>query len=191
MFNLSALAQLAHLTPRAVAEIGVNHPEHCRLIDFVGRCPTLLVEPLPDCAQRLRSTLPLAEVLEVACADQAGLLPFYHRGQTSFLIGLEHTPALDVDKHVIQQQHIHQVNAVTFDTIDPGNLDIVAIDTEGAEWFVLKHMISRPQLLVVETHAPSWKYVNPYLTEITAWTRANGYTLIAQEFADTLYARLP
>lgn len=191
MFNIPTLARLCGLTPRAVAEIGVNHPEHCRLIDFIGRCPTLLVEPLPDCAQRLRDTLPLAEVIEAACADSAGTLPFYHRGQTSFLIGLEHTPALDVDKHVIQDQNIHQVQALTFNTIDPGNLDIVAIDTEGAEWFVIKHMISRPKLLIVETHAPSWKYINPYLTEITDWTRTNGYTEVAKEFADTLYARLP
>lgn len=190
MFHLPSLARLAGLTPRAVAEIGVHGPEQCRMEYFVGLCPTLLVEPLPDCAQRLREAYPLAIVVEKACANTEGTLPFYHRGQTSWLVGLPHTPAIDVDHHQVNAGNIHPVEAILFSSIDPGNLDIVAIDTEGSEWFTLKHMISRPKLLVIETHAPSWKYTNPYLAEITAWTKENGYTQIAQEFADTLYARL-
>lgn len=188
MFDLYNIAKIIGLKPRAVAEIGVNEPHLSAVRRFHGECPMILVEPLTDCASALIHAYPQARVICAAIADQTGTAKFYPRGQTSWLMDLPRTPAIDEDKAVINPDHIVDIATRRFDDIDPGNLDIVAIDTEGAEWFVLKHMISRPKLLCVETHNPSRRYTNPYLAEIVEWTDANGYIKLGEEFADSLYA---
>lgn len=188
MFKLHNIAQVIGLKPRAVAEIGVNEPHLSAIREFHGECPMILVEPLADCASALIQAYPQARVFCAAIADQTGTAKFYPHGQTSWLLELQRTPAIDEDKTVINPDHVVDIATRRFDDIDPGNLDIVAIDTEGAEWFVLKHMISRPKLLCVETHNPSGRYQNPYRAEIENWTRENGYIKLGEEFADSLYA---
>lgn len=191
MFHLPTLARMMGLQPRAVAEIGVHMPDLCRVAHWHDRCSTLLVEPLPLCAQALRTAYPQASVFEAAIAPESGLVPFYFRGQTSWLINhLSRTPALDVDHHKPLNENIHEVAALRMSDIDPGNLDILAIDTEGAEWFVLQTLLSRPRILVIETHAPNPAYQHPYRAEIESWCRQEGYTLAATEAADSLYVRL-
>lgn len=191
MFHLPTLARMMGIEPRTVCEIGVHTPDLCRVAHWHQKCHVLLVEPLPICAQALLQTFPFAEVIEAAIARETGTAQLYFRGQTSWLIEeLEHTPALDVDHHKPLAENIHEVRALRMDAIDPGTIDILAIDTEGAEFFALEHLQSRPRIIVIETHAPSPDYQNPYRAEIESWCRQEGYTLAATEAADSLYVRL-
>jgi hypothetical protein len=61
------------------------------------------------------------------------------------------------------------VRCTTFDRLDDGSIDLISIDTEGSEWFVLKYITSRPDVISIETHGAA--YTNPYLDEIQRWMR--------------------
>jgi hypothetical protein len=64
------------------------------------------------------------------------------------------------------------VKVVTFDTLDDGDIDVLALDCEGMEWAVLSRMRSRPELLTIEI----WDQ-NPWKKEIFWWLRQNHYVL--------------
>ena len=53
--------------------------------------------------------------------------------------------------------------------------DVIFIDIEGSEWFVRKNMISRPNVVSIETHGAL--YVNPFKNEINNWMKAEGYMI--------------
>jgi hypothetical protein len=66
-------------------------------------------------------------------------------------------------------------NSIIFSEIDKGTFDLISIDIEGAEWYVIKHMISRPNIISIETHGKF--YTNPNIREIKNWMQLNNYTL--------------
>lgn len=80
---------------------------------------------------------------------------------------------------------IHPVT--TFDKIDDGTINVLAIDIEGMEWAVLKFLVSRPVLISVEM---AWKkYKNPNFKKIRKWMRDNNYKKIATYLSDEIYRR--
>ena len=68
------------------------------------------------------------------------------------------------------------------------DIDILCVDTEGAEWFVLKNLISRPKIITLETHGI--RYTNPYLSEIMQWMKDNNYLPIGRDSSDTIFKKL-
>lgn len=78
------------------------------------------------------------------------------------------------------------VDGVTFDSIDDGTIDLLLCDVEGAEWDVLVKMISRPRIIVIETHGHA--YLNRKLFRIVLWMHKEGYQLLGHDAADTVWA---
>ncbi len=81
-----------------------------------------------------------------------------------------------------------EVPAITFDLIDTG-FDSVILDMEGAEWFALMNMKSRPRILMIETHSSKTSYQNPFIGEIQQWTADNGYEEIYRGVSNTIWIR--
>lgn len=80
------------------------------------------------------------------------------------------------------------VRGATIDEFDNGLIDILAVDTEGCEYWALDRLVSRPRLICLETHGG--QYVNPLIDRIIAWMQTNNYGVAAQTESDTLFARL-
>ncbi|TWW08798.1 hypothetical protein E3A20_20690, partial [Planctomyces bekefii] len=59
--------------------------------------------------------------------------------------------------------------------------------TEGAEWFCIKHLVSRPKQIVVEIYNDLGTYINPHLFEIAEWAAANGYKRTSVHDSDFIY----
>ncbi len=78
-----------------------------------------------------------------------------------------YSPAQVNDDYQIRKEDRFQVGCVRFDEIDDGSIDLLSVDTEGSEWYVLKYLKSRPLVISVETHGKS--YLNPFFGEISAW----------------------
>ncbi len=74
---------------------------------------------------------------------------------------------------------------IRFCLIDPGNIDILSLDAEGSEYYVLETMKSRPKLIGIETHYQN--YQNPHLNEILSWFKKNKYLKIGESLADSYY----
>lgn len=89
------------------------------------------------------------------------------------------------DNYVSDSENKINVEAKTFDEIDDGTIDLLSVDIEGGEWFVIKHLKSKPGVISIETH---WKnYSNPYLKEIYGWMNKHGYKVWYVDKSDTVF----
>ena len=199
MIDLHLISEAIGLRPRHVVEVGVNEPSRCSLARFIADgVPATLVEPLPWCAENLRKAFPAARVIEAVCAKCAGEVTLYDRGEGAWI---EDVPAGTApDEHInhsasrrweFEDRYKRKVRAVRFaDEIDAEDIDILAVDTEGAEWFVIGQMQkARPKLIRVETHFTHSGYRNPYWNEITARLASLGYRPAVEDVSDTLFIR--
>lgn len=178
-------------TPQHVSEVGVYLPETSNISDFISDgIRTTLVEASPKYAAEIELYYGdnLAVTLHaVAIADEDGTLELYQRGASTFLSNLAASPSVVNDKYVLQETDKIIVPAKRFDRIDDGKIDLLSIDIEGGEWFVLKHLVSRPAVISVETHGKY--YINPFMIEITAWMKKNDYLVWYKDKSDTVYVK--
>ena len=78
-----------------------------------------------------------------------------------------------------------EVECKLFSDIDKGDIDLLSIDTEGSEWYVLLTIISRPKVISIETHGKY--YINPFIKEIKNWMIENDYEIWFKDKSDTVY----
>ena len=196
MIDLFEIYQVCgYPAPRRVCEVGVNAPDKCSLTRFIdGGIPAILVEPLPWLAAELRTRFPKAQVLEAAIGSSSGPVKLYDRGEGSWI---EHVPAGSApDEHPLHSsmcrktfdtEFVRTVESIEFQMIDTGDIDVLAVDTEGAEWFAIQKMTSRPYLVRLETHFLNSGWRNPYLEEIGGHLAALGYRLLVEDISDSLW----
>lgn len=179
----------AGFKPAHVAEVGVYKPQTSNIYDFIkAGVRTTLVEPDPRSIQQIkdhfrdRSNITLHEV---AIFDRAGEIELVQREASTFVSELKASPAIQNDNYQVSDGDKFVVQAVPFDKIDDGSIDLISVDVEGAEWFVLKTMRSRPAVISLETHGAA--YVNPYIDEINRWMTDNGYRAWYKTGSDTVF----
>jgi len=80
-------------------------------------------------------------------------------------------------------QNVIEIDFIKFSEIDDGTIDILIADIEGAEYFLLKNMISRPKIIILET------VFQDKLNEINTWMTDNNYTLIKSEGEDSMFVK--
>ncbi len=174
--------------PTSVVEIGVYIPETSNVINFIeDGVNTFLVEADPKTVEKIESrfgSFKNVTCKQVAVFDYNGTVKLAQRASSTFISSLK-SPAVVNDSYKIKEEDEFEVEAVTFDALDDGKIDLLSIDIEGAEWFVLKHMKSRPAVISVETHGKY--YVNPYLKEIDQWITSNFYKIWYRDKSDTVY----
>jgi FkbM family methyltransferase len=173
-----------------VCEVGVYIPETSNIIGFVQEgIRATLVEADPEIAEKVRVAFASynAKVYPVAVWDTNGTLKLSRAASSTFATELPTSPALENDRHHISEANTFEVPCVQFSTIDDGTIDLLSIDIEGGEWYVLKHLRSSPQVLSIETHGKY--YTNPFITEITAWLEAHRYTLWYKDGSDSVYIK--
>ncbi len=150
----------------------------------------IMFEPLPRYyeANRLAANgRPNVELYNVAIGDEPGKLSFYDEGTSSSLVGVASPFAQHHGKD--RGAPTVEVDVRRISDFDKGDIDILRVDTEGHEWACLKHLISRPQQIVVETYNDIATYINPHLAEIVDWAAANGYRLQSIQDSDFTYVR--
>lgn len=176
--------------PTSVVEVGVYIPETSNVINFIeDGVKTLLVEADPKTVEKIKfrfGSFGNVVCKQVAVFDYNGTVKLAQRASSTFISSLK-SPAVVNDSYAIREEDEFEVLAVTFDTLDDGKIDLLSIDIEGAEWFVLKHMKSRPAIISIETHGKY--YVNPYLKEIDHWINSNTYKVWYRDKSDTVYFR--
>lgn len=176
--------------PTYVVEIGVYIPETSNVINFIeDGVKTLLIEADPKTVKKIESKFGSFKNVvckQVAVFDHNGTVKLAQRASSTFISSLK-SPAVINDSYTIKKEDEFEVQAVTFDILDDGHIDLLSIDIEGAEWFVLKHMKSRPAVISIETHGKY--YINPYLGEINQWMDSNSYIVWYRDKSDTVYVR--
>jgi FkbM family methyltransferase len=181
-----------NITVSHVCEVGVFLPEMSNIIDFIvtDRVKTTLVEPDPRSIAAIREYFRDYEnvtLLPYAVYDHDGELELVQRNASTFVAALPYSPALVNDNYTIRKEDTFSVSCKRFDRIDDGSIDLLSVDTEGSEWYVIKYLKSRPAVISVETHGKS--YLNPFLKEIAGWMSSNGYARWYMDGSDTVYYR--
>ncbi|MFC2135952.1 FkbM family methyltransferase [Bacteroidota bacterium] len=177
--------------PSHCAEVGVYHPETSNIRDYVKtgvKCT--LVEPDPKSIQLIKehySDLSNVELHEVALFDYNGEIELVQRCASTFVKDLPSSPSIINDDYKISDNDKFTVECKTFDKIDDGSIDLLSVDIEGSEWFVIKHMVSRPTVISLETHGAS--YINPYWNEIINWVDSNNYVIWYKTGSDTVFVQ--
>ncbi len=174
-----------------VAEVGVYLPETSNIALFAREgIRSTFVEPDPSSIDGIKksfSELDNVKIYPVAVYDQSGRVELIQRKASTYLKVLESSPAIINDEYRFNEEDVFSVDAVTFDEIDDGSIDLLSIDIEGGEWFVIKHMNSRPLVLTIETHGAM--YINPYIEEINKWIADNDYVVWYMDGSDTVYVK--
>jgi FkbM family methyltransferase len=174
-----------------VAEVGVYHPETSQLLGFIrDGIRTDLFEPDPESLAKIQVAfggLEHVTVYPYAIYKEAGRLTLYRAGASTFAAELESSPALANDGYQPSADQAFEVEARRFSEFDDSSIDLLSIDTEGCDWYVLMHLKSRPKVISVET---GWKrYRNPFLSHIRDWADTNGYRVWYRDRSDTVYLR--
>lgn len=173
--------------PKVVWEVGANHPNQVHVAPLIGDAERVeLFEPHPYYAEELRKffgTGGKVTVHEVALSDQRGPRLLRDDGCSSYLDGVA-SPRASVGN---EPSNKVTVICRTVDYYDRGDIELLAIDTEGSEWHVIKGLVSRPWLICVEM---GWQhYRNPYAEEIRNWMGLQGYRMVETDGQDEVFVR--
>ena len=200
--------------PRTLIECGAAHPATYRLGHYVneGRAKVILVEANPRLYYCLTQGFewgdfqrewpnivsppheyapvsgPLVRIVHAAVVDEigTGTIKLYECNASSF-VGGTNSPARINDRYIEQDKDAYEVPTITIDRLDDGEVDVLLADVEGSEWFCIKHLISRPRLIVLEMKGQS--YVNPHADEIDNWMKENGYQELESDATDVAWRK--
>lgn len=177
--RLVELCRQLDFWPRHVAEVGVMLPENCEVRPFIEQENVYvdLFEPQPECAAALRAkwggrTFPRVQIFEVAIGDHTGS-GWLCRRKPGHVTGAAHLEGVVPPQPVQASGDRIEVRVELFSKYDHGQYDLVTIDTEGADWLVLKNMVSLPRIVSVEFVTKQWR--NPYADKIMQWAVTRGY----------------
>ncbi len=87
-----------------------------------------------------------------------------------------------------KEEDLIEVEAITFDQFDPGTIDMLDLDVEGCEWYILQVMVSRPKIICVETGVDR---NHPFMEEIDGWAKENRYVEFRHYDSNSWFKRLP
>ena len=182
--------QEKHLSVKHVCEVGVWLPEMSNILDFIikDKVRTTLVEPDPKSIAAIHSYFrdyPNVTLLPYAAYDHHGVLELVQRNASTFVSTLPYSPAQVNDNYHIQQEDRFSVECRRFDELDDASIDLLSVDTEGSEWYVIRYLKSRPLVISVEMHGKS--YLNPFYTEIADWMAREGYDKWYMDKTDIVY----
>jgi FkbM family methyltransferase len=181
----------AGIAVRHACEVGVYLPHTSNILGFItDGVQSTLVEADPVTVAELHryfANAPHVRVIDKAVYHRACTLEFCKAEASTFVKEISASPALMNDRFNIHEAQTFSVEANTFDTMDDGSIDVLSIDTEGCEWYVLQFLRSKPAVISIETGIK--RYVNPHLAQITEWMAANGYERWYKDGSDTVYVR--
>lgn len=172
-----------------VCEVGVYLPHTSNVLQYAQEgIRTTLVEADPDIVKVLREYFAAntnVKIWDCAVYNEHRELEFCRAESSTFAAELPSSPALANDGYQKQPANTFRVQALRFDEIDDGSIDLLSIDTEGCEWYVLEFLQSRPKVISVETGIK--RYVNPHLPQIKDWMQSQGYSLWYRDKSDSVY----
>jgi FkbM family methyltransferase len=186
----SKLSQKAY-KPKNICEIGVYLPEESNILGFINdNISTTLVEADPNYVIKLKnyfSNKPIVKIIEAAVFDFNGKIELSKRDASTFISQLESSPAMINDNCEVETTEKFIANSIIFSEIDNGDFDLISIDIEGAEWYVIKHLVSRPDVISIETHGKY--YTNHFINEILDWMKINNYRVWYKDGSDTVFVK--
>ncbi len=179
-----------NITFHHACEVGVYLPETSNIIDFIkDGIRATLVEADVVTVEKIKDYFKGYDikVFPVAVWDFNGTIKLSKAAASTFVTALKSSPAIINDKYKVNKENTFEVPCMVFSDIDEGTIDLLSIDIEGSEWYVIKHLKSRPLIISVETHGKY--YTNPFINEIKNWMMRENYITWYKDGSDTVFVR--
>jgi FkbM family methyltransferase len=173
-----------------VCEVGVYLPETSNIIDFIKEgVKATLVEADPDTVAKIKEYFSgySIKVWPVAVWDENGVIKLSKAAASTFVTQLQSSPAIVNDQYKVNEENTFEVPCRKFSEIDDGTIDLLSVDIEGGEWYVIKHLVSRPNVISIETHGKY--YTNPFIKEIESWMLQENYVTWYKDLSDTVFIK--
>ena len=184
---------------KKIFEIGVGEINSCRTkIFWDSGIECHLFEPNPILYKDLidkSKNYKNVHVYNLAITNKSGEEEILLINNCSYIDGIESPMILN---HGINTEYTESVEKVkikteTIDKFDTGDIDILLIDTEGCEWFVLEKLISRPKQIAIETNTLGQNgnlIYNKYIDKILFWMWKNNYQLALKDENDSHFMKM-
>jgi len=174
-----------------VVEVGVYSPQSSNVLGFIkDGIKADLFEPDPLRVEEIMNCFSAkanVSIFPVAIYKENGSIPLYRAGASTFVAELDSSPALINDNYKQDQKDMFYAEARVFSEFDDGAIDLLSVDTEGCEWYVIEKMKSRPLVISIET---GWKrYRNPHLDKLKRWMTDNRYKKWYRNGSDTVFIK--
>jgi FkbM family methyltransferase len=183
------------LNPKNIWEIGVGNPDICRTKHYLGSDIQLrLFEVNPKTYEELESrygSYHNVRIYNYGLYDKNDYIEFLEDGDSTcsaevaaptFVLG---TPKMGSEWVAAKPRVRMFVRDMA--EVDPGDIDVALIDTEGCEYKIISRMTSRPRFMSVESHN-EW-YRTPNYEKLLDWLKENNYKLIHTDVTDSWYLR--
>lgn len=184
---------------KKIFEIGVGQAYSCRTKRFWGseiEChlfePNLILyKDLIDQAKEYKNV----HVYNVAITDKCGEEEILLMDNCSYINGIDSPMVLNhgLANDAIKNAQKIKIKTETIDKFDKGDIDILLVDTEGCEWFVLEKLISRPRQITIETNTVGQEgklIYNKNLDKILFWMWQNNYQLALKDQNDSHFMKI-
>ncbi len=203
MYNLAfaKLVKDSGVEVHHAVEVGAFNVAYCNLGHYLmdPEVRVQLFEPMPKMFAELKvATAGMANVVchNVAIMDRDGTVVMRDMWAGAHVVGVAAPEVVNLKTKSamgFQGKHIEEVtvDCRLFTPYDDGTIDMLTLDSEGCEWFVLEYMVSLPKWISIEMGDDKNPYKNPFSAEINQWMKDNGYkvhgTIVDR---DTIWSRL-
>lgn len=178
-----------------IVEVGVGMPQRAQLRGMLHRrwySKVTLIEPRPECAAALKlafGQFPEVNVIEAAVTGVRGTVEMYRCGECTYIDNVR-SPATECFGYIPKKDDRFAVEAISIADIDDGNINLLAADVEGSEWYVLDNLKSIPKMVVLECQMKPLQFENEFSDRIADWLDKHGYSCVAGNASDKLWVRV-
>lgn len=119
-----------------------------------------------------------------------GIQKFYDKWATTFIGEMYDSSGAKIqDSYILDEKDSFFCAVDTIDHFDNGKIDLLCMDCESCEWFVLEKLISCPTIVQIETHSFYSNYEPFNIEKIREWFVDNDYSLFANNESDSIYVK--
>lgn len=177
--------------PRKILQVGAANSGDLEYMKFIEQGATaILIEPHPKFYAELVGkwgNIPNITIFNVGVADKVGKFKFIEAWASTCLAEYAKIPKLAKD--LPDLNNTFECNCQLISGFDEGDIDLLYIDANGADFYSLKHLVSKPIMISIETHNIHNNYENHMIKHIDAWGILNNYTIMAFNESDTVYIK--
>ena len=192
--DIVRICDIIKFKPKKIIEIGIGTTDGIQSLEFIlNGADATIFEPNLGFYKELQQDLSHLTNLKIhnkAIYKEKGIKKFYDKWACTFIEEMyDYSGAKIQDSYVKDEKDSFECEVDTIDDYDDGDVDLLCVDCESCEWFVLERLKSRPTVIQIETHSFYSDYKPFNIKEIREWLTDNKYTLFATNESDCVYVK--